>query len=459
MYFYEETAAGKTSLLLAHPSRLEKQPLPQLEHPPERRQDVDYLTRLPIEDRSWIVYCVPVDSYVSGYRTWESLSAIFAGFLATAILVGYLYLLTGRTEQVEHLVKQRTEALRVSEQRFRRLIDGAGDAFFLHDSQGRILDVNRRACECLGYAREELLRMNITDIDVQPYKVSDEDLPWHLPEAMYPMTFEGVHRRKNGEVFPVEIRLTFQDLGGQRRFLGLARDITERKQAEAALQAEQRLLRKLLELLDNDRKLVAYEIHDGLAQQLTGLSLQLQTMQALRERKDPAAWDILPKAIDLTGQSIQETRRLIGGLRPPILDESGVVAAIEYLVGEKRRTESANIEFNHEVRFRHLASPLESAIFRIVQECLTNACRYSQSHKIAIDLKQWEGTLQLRIQDWGVGFDPQEINGEHFGLRGIRERARLLGGSAEIVSARNVGTTVTVQLPLVERSVEEENDE
>ncbi len=455
IYLYEKTPSGNTLLLLARASRIEGRPLPQLDHPPEISQDLDYVTHLPIADRSWIVYCTPVESYAHANRSWEALGVVFLGLLATAILVSYLYLLTGRTERVEALVKQRTEALLISEQRFRRLIDGAGDAFFLHDSRGRILDLNLHACECLGYSQGELTKMNVRDIDVQLDKVSDEKLPWNLPEAAFPMTFEGLHRRKNGETFPVEIRLAFQDRAGRRLFLALARDITERKQAETALQAEQRLLRQLLEMLENDRKLVAYEIHDGLAQQLSGLMLQLQVMQAKREGESPAALEMLPKAIDMAGQCVQEARRLIGGLRPPILDESGVVAALEYLIGEKRQTEPVNIEFNHEVNFRHLAGPLESAIFRIAQECLTNACRYSQSKKIEIDLKQLNGILQLRIRDWGVGFDPQQINGQHFGLRGIRERARLLGGKAEIVSARNEGTTVTVQLPLVVQSSEE----
>jgi PAS domain S-box-containing protein len=458
MYIYEKTADGKTSLLLARPSRIEKEALPQIDHPPTTAQGMAQLVEMPIADLSWLFYCVPIESYVSANRSWEPFSAVVVGLLTTLILAGYLYLLTGRTERVETLVKQRTEALNVSEQRFRRLIDGAGDAFFLHDSQGSIQDVNQRACECLGYSREELLKMNIRDIDVRPHKDSDEDLPWNLPDAMYPMTFEGLHRRKNGETFPVEIRLTYQEHAGQRLLLGLARDITKHKQAEAALQAEQRLLRQLLELLENDRKLIAYEIHDGLAQQLTGLSLQLQVIQVKQQREDPAALQTLPKVIELVGQCIVETRRLIGGLRPPILDESGVVAALEYLVGEKRQVESAEIEFHHEVCFRHLARPLESAIFRITQECLTNACRYSQSKKIEIDLKQNNGTLQLRVQDWGVGFDLQNIPGEHFGIRGIRERARLLGGKAEIVSAPEAGTTVTVQLPVVEQTTKDDDE-
>jgi PAS domain S-box-containing protein len=354
--------------------------------------------------------------------------------------------------------KRSDAALRFSEERFRRLADVAGDALFLHDAQGKIIDVNRRACERLGFSRTELLEMNILDIDAKPYKINGESLPWNLPDSEYPLTFEGMHRQKDGDLFPVEVRLSVLQTADQRLLLGLVRDITERKQAEAAMKAEERLLRQLLDLLENDRKLVAFEIHDGLAQQLTGLLMQLQVMEAARERHAPAeVLDNLPKILDLAEKSVVEVRRLIGGLRPPILDESGMVAAIEFLVGEMRNTEPATIEFKHDDDIRDLAGPLESAIFRIVQESLTNACRYSQSKKIEIELKQSENTLHLRIQDWGVGFDPQKIGGPHYGLSGIRQRARLMGGSAEIVSAPGEGTTVTVQLPLVERSIEDDD--
>jgi PAS domain S-box-containing protein len=455
MYIFDE----KANLLLARPSRLENRRLPAIEQLPENPQGMDYLKKdCKIADRSWTVYCKPIDSYIRIHRSWEPASAVFVGILATAILSGYLFLLTGRNEQVERLVQHRTEALRVSEERFRRLINGAGDAFFLHDAKGRIFDVNQRACEWLGYSRDELLRMNIVDLDALHAPVALAEYPWNLPNAVFPMSVDGLLRRKSGETIPVEARITSLENDGRRWLLGLARDITERKQAEAALQAEQRLLRKLLDLLENDRKLAAYEIHDGLAQQLTGLLMQLQNIQAMHERENPAACDVLPKAIDLAGQCVAEARRLIGGLRPPVLDESGVVAAIEYLVGEMRGKESANIEFHHQVRFRHLAGPLESALFRIAQECLTNACRYSQSEKIEIDLRQIDGVVELEVRDWGVGFDPEKSNGEHFGLRGIRERARLLGGSAEITSAPGAGATVTVRFPLVERTPEDEDE-
>jgi two-component system sensor histidine kinase NreB len=311
----------------------------------------------------------------------------------------------------------------------------------------------------LGYAREELLGMTVEDVQMKPLRRDDGEPYWKSSALGQPTTYEGVHRRKNGDIFPVEIRFTYLHYAGKEWCLALARDITERKQAELALKAEQRLLRQLLDLQENDRKLVAYEIHDGLAQLLTGLVMHLQTMQALREQGNAETSEMLSTALELSRQCMVEARHLIGGLRPPILDESGVVAAIEFMIEDKQRSEKAKIEFHHEVQSRYMAAPLESAIYRIVQECLTNACRYSQSEKIEIELKQNEGMLVLRIQDWGIGFDSQHIKGQHFGLRGIRERARLLGGKADIVSAPHEGTTIVVHLPLIESSLEGSKEE
>jgi PAS domain S-box-containing protein len=459
MYFYEESAPEKTSLLLARPSRTAKHPLSILEHPPEKTAGAECGFRMFVADRTWLVYCVPDEFYFENNARWMSWTAILIGLILTAITSGFSYLLIGRTEQVEFLADQRTEALRASEERFRRLVDGAGDAFFLFDNKGKFYDVNRCACESLGYAREELLGMTVEDVQMKPLRRDDGEPYWKSSALGQPTTYEGVHRRKNGDIFPVEIRFTYLRYAGKEWCLALARDITERKQAELALQAEQRLLRQLLDLQENDRKLVAYEIHDGLAQLLTGLVMHLQTMQALREQGNAETSEMLSKALELSRQCMMEARHLIGGLRPPILDESGVVAAIEFMIEDKQRSEKAKIEFYHEVQFYHLAAPLESAIYRIVQECLTNACRYSQSEKIEIELKQNDGMLVLRIQDWGIGFDPQHVKGQHFGLRGIRERARLLSGKAEIISAPNEGTTIIVHLPLIESSLEGSQEE
>jgi len=360
------------------------------------------------------------------------------------LLAACLVLLTGRTARIRRLVAKRTHELSQSEQRFRRLVENAGDAFFLHDMQGRFLDVNRRACESLGYTREELLSMGVADVELMFFKDH-----WKHDPQEYPISFEGLHRRKDGTTFPVEIRLARLDAGDQPLMLALVRDITERKQAEQSLREDQRLLRELLELHERDRKLVAYEIHDGLAQQLAAAQYRFQAVAPLRQRDPEAADEMFDEAMRLLGEAMVETRRLIGGLRPPVLDELGIVAAVECLVVEGRQNGGPEIEFVHETPLDRMAAPLEGAIFRIIQECLTNACRHSQSQRVRVELAQSNGRVRIDVQDWGVGFNPTEVSDNHFGLRGIRERAKLLGGHASIEAAPGQGVRVKVDLPSI----------
>jgi len=461
IYLFDVTVPGKTKLVLAQPSVSRLTRLPVLEAPPsESTAPIHYAARIPVADRSWLAYCVPTDVYFSGKSRWEPLAALSASLLITGLVVGYLFLLTGRTVRIEKLIAERTNELVASDKRFRILVDNAADGFFLHDDKGRILDVNQRACDNLGYSREELLAMNVSDFDISFKRENYSPDPWTGPVTYYPINVSGVHRRKDGSTFPVEVRLTHLEISGKRLILALSRDVTERKQAEAALHKERQFLRHLIDLQERERKLMAYEIHDGLAQQLTGALFKLQGLEVVQEKQDfPAARKILDDALRLIRESVDEARRLIGGLRPPILDESGIVAAIEYLCGDRRQTSGPQIEFVHQVRFYRLAAPLEVALFRIAQECLTNACRYSQSPKIRVELSQSNNHIHLTVQDWGVGFNPSEVKGNRFGLRGIGERVRLLEGAADINSTPGKGTTITVELPLIEGDIEEEDND
>ncbi|NLF06898.1 MAG: PAS domain S-box protein [Pirellulaceae bacterium] len=401
---------------------------------------------LKVANRTGEVVCLPSHSYLAKQRSWQPTIALCTGLVVTGLLTGFVYLLTESTARVRRLVALRTRELRDSEQRFRRLVDNAGDAFFLHDASGRILDVNQRASESLGYSREELLQMAVSDIDT--YVPPGEPLDyWKLADDEYPITFEGVHRRKDGSTFPVELRLVPLVLDRHRLMFGLARDISERKRAEEEVFKEQRLLRELLDLQEQDRKLISYEIHDGLAQQLTGANMQLQAVGHMLERDPGTARKMFDGAVRLLGEAMAETRRLIGGLRPPVLDESGVVAAIEELIVQYKQN-GPEIEFDHNIVIKRFSPPLESALFRIVQESLTNACRYSQSEKVRVELTLALDNVTIDVRDWGVGFDPAQVAGNHFGLRGIRERARLLRGSAEIESSPGQGTHIRVVLPL-----------
>jgi signal transduction histidine kinase len=219
--------------------------------------------------------------------------------------------------------------------------------------------------------------------------------------------------------------------------------------AEKAILDEQELLRKLLDLFERDRELVAFEIHDGFSQQLTGALLNFEAAAEAYKQACPTAIASFDNGVRLLRESIAESRRLVRGLRPPVLDEYGIVPAIEHLIEDHLAAGGANVEFVSGITTQRLARPLESAMFRMVQETLNNIRQHSRSDRTRIELAQKGGAVRLEVRDWGIGFDPEKVGADHFGLRGIRERARLLGGRAEIESRPGKGTRVSVELPMI----------
>jgi PAS domain S-box-containing protein len=245
--------------------------------------------------------------------------------------------------------------------------------------------------------------------------------------------------------------LVRDDNGTPVRRAFVVTDITEYRKAQEALEKEHRTLRHLLQSSDHERQLIAYEIHDGLAQQLAGAIMQFQTYAHLKTTQPNEAAHAYDAGMTMLQQGHFEVRRLISGVRPPILDESGIVAAVAHLVNEQRLQKGPRIEFRSDVEFDRLAPLLENAIYRIVQEGLANAYKHSGSKRLRTEMTQCGETLRITIRDWGVGFDPALVQDDRFGLEGIRERARLLGGNITVESAPDQGTCLTVELPLVFR--------
>lgn len=230
----------------------------------------------------------------------------------------------------------------------------------------------------------------------------------------------------------------------------LREEVQERTRAEEALRREHETLQQLLRSSDHERRLIAYEIHDGLAQQLAAATMYFETYESVRGRDSTEAKEAYAAGIAVLHRSLVETRQLITNVRPPILDEAGVKAAIGHLICEYRGPDAPAIELCDDIRFERLDPILENAIYRVTQEAITNACKYSRTERVAVELSQpSDNTVRVTIQDWGVGFKPELVAKGSFGIEGIRERARLLGGQAEIVSAPGQGTKVTAEFPLL----------
>ena len=257
--------------------------------------------------------------------------------------------------------------------------------------------------------------------------------------------------RKDGRTVYADVVTSPIRYNERPAWISFFHDVTDRKHAQEALEREHRTLRHLLQSSDHERQLIAYEIHDGLAQYLTGAIMQFETYHHTQETKPKDAAKAYEAGMTMLRQGHFEARRLIAGVRPPILDESGVIAAIGHLINEKRLHKGPTIEFHSEVAFDRLVPILENAIYRIVQEGLTNACRYSKSERVRVEMMQHDDELRIKIQDWGVGFNLSDVEEDRFGLAGIRERARLLRGKAAVESIPEHGTCITVELPLVLR--------
>ncbi len=231
----------------------------------------------------------------------------------------------------------------------------------------------------------------------------------------------------------------------------LQAEFAQRANAEEALRDEHLHLRKVLEMNECDQRLLAYEIHDGFVQPATAALMNLQASVSAYKSDPQKALENVVRGLQLLQESISQVRWLISGLRPVVLEDQGLVAAVDKLVRDTENRTEIPIAWSHQVRFHRLVPALEMSLFRIIQEALRNAVRHSGTDRVEVALTQQDGTIFARIQDWGCGFDASNRKPDHFGLEGMHERARLFGGVIRIQSAPGAGTTVTAEFPLVEK--------
>jgi PAS domain S-box-containing protein len=220
------------------------------------------------------------------------------------------------------------------------------------------------------------------------------------------------------------------------------------KEKQELINQEGHLLRRVWYTYEHQNETIAYEIHDGCVQTATAALMNLEAYRHQRSDSPEMAEQLLDRAIQLLREAIEEARRLIQGLRPIVLEEGGLIPALQTLVKNWEERAGVHIRLENRTEFSRLIPPVEVNLYRIIQEAVQNAVRHSQSREIAIQLVQETGQLVVEIRDWGVGFDPTTVSSERFGLVSIRDRARMLGGWAEIDSQPGKGTLVRVVIPI-----------
>src|SRR5688572_21756196 len=198
---------------------------------------------------------------------------------------------------------------------------------------------------------------------------------------------------------------------------------------------------------DRERQLLACELHDGLLQQIVGAKMMLEAAVARVSSGQSLLPGELTTVCEHLDAAMVEGRRLIGGLRPSVVSEHGIVAALERLLRELSPLRSVTIHFRHDVKQASYSPSLDHTLFRIAQESVANIVRHSHASDAEIELNEEADRVRLMIRDNGIGFEMTEVPQARFGIWGIRERARMAGGKASIESAPGRGTTVIADLP------------
>ena len=331
------------------------------------------------------------------------------------------------------------------ESRYATIAETTADLILFLRPDGTIEEVNRTAT---GSPRERVIGRSIFEFTPRKtHKLMKKAMDQVLQtgsiatlEVRFPRRFE-TPAWQTMRIGPV--RAAGQTTG----LVLLATDITKQKHALEKLEAEEGLLRDLLELQDRERRLVAYEIHDGFIQDVVGARMILQGVRQTLLDLDASICGRLDTTVSLMARAINEGRRLISELRPMIIDEMGIIDAINYLVDEEMARDDMEIGFTHRIEIDRLPPLLQATIFRIIREAVTNARRHGHASHVEIRLTQIGAQhLLIEIQDNGKGFDLRKVPKDRFGLSGIRERARLFGGGASIESSPETGTRITVKV-------------
>ena len=214
------------------------------------------------------------------------------------------------------------------------------------------------------------------------------------------------------------------------------------------------LVGQVLAAQEEERRRVAYEVHDGLAQTAAAAHQLLQAFARLYSPDSEKARRNLERALELVQQTVGEARQVIADLRPTVLDDFGLGTAIRQQV-QRLGGDGRQIGYEESLGDERLPTAVESALYRVAQESLTNIQKHARSARVQVTLQRLDGSVRLRVRDWGEGFRPEEVAtgngpGERVGLSSMRERISLLGGSFEIHSEPGAGTEVVAEVPLPE---------
>jgi PAS domain S-box-containing protein len=353
------------------------------------------------------------------------------------------------------------------------LLETIHDAVLATDEQLLLTAWNKAAEKMYGWRADEVLGSYIWQ--VVPLEMTEDQREDALRELAKTGRFrsEVITYAKDGR--PVWVEGITVALRGEKGeitgYVNIRRDITERKRTEEDLHSLNHelvererelhsLLRRVVAIQEEERRRVAYEVHDGFTQTAAAAYRHLQTFAEHRRLESEEDREELEDAIALVRRTVEEARSVIQNLRPSTLDDFGLAAAIQLQV-EELQTEGFEASYEGKLGEERLPSTLEANLFRVTQEALSNVRKHAETGRVRVAIGRREGVVRLEVRDWGRGFCTSEVRGsagpgETVGLSSMRDRVALLSGSLEIRSEPGIGTSVVAEIPLPAAGEEEE---
>ncbi|MDP4264417.1 MAG: PAS domain S-box protein [Bacteroidota bacterium] len=340
------------------------------------------------------------------------------------------------------------------------VINSLPGIFYFVDYTGRFIRWNKRFETVSGYSADEISKM-------RPMAFFEDDDKAYVKNRIAEVFQKGLSDAealfltKDKRKIPYYFTGASVEIGGIPYLLGTGIDITERRKAEEELRVsrenlkrsyeEIRLLASNIENIREEEKIkIAREIHDELGQQLTGLKMDVAWLGKKLDPKDTLLAKKIKDILSLLDETVKSIRRIASELRPGLLDDLGLVAAIEWHSQEFQKRSGIKTRFILPVKDIVIPPAVSTGLFRIFQESLTNIARHAEAGEIVASLEQAELDVILKVSDNGKGFDTNGTGDKKtLGLLGMKERAMMMGGKFEIISEAGNGTTVIVSVPLI----------
>ena len=382
-------------------------------------------------------------------------------------VLAHAYYANGEIVKIGGMFQDITERKESEESLFKmkKAINTSGEVIFLTDQEGVFTYINPAFTSLYGFTSDEIIGQTTPRIlhSDALNKTVYEDF-WETLLKGDEVRGEIINKKKDGTLINIESSSTpiLDEDNKIIGFLGIQRDITQRKSAEKALNNSQQQLRNFAAHLQNIREeekiAVAREIHDDLGQMLVALKIEIGLFNQKMMKGDSIKSDeIITEFDQLSGmidKTIKTTRRIMSGLRPEILDSLGFIEAGKSYVDEFEERNDIACQFESEISELKINSQQALALFRILQEALTNIVKHAKASAIKIHISTHSDKFVLEISDNGIGFDVNhKVRNDSYGMIGMKERVLLLDGELNITSEQGKGTCLRVEMPYLAESI------